>query len=298
MIKFSVIICTYNRSEYLLRVLNKLNNQTFSNPEFEVIVVNNNSPDSTEIVCMDFKKMNPDLNFVYYFEERKGLSFARNSGIEISQGEFVIFLDDDAEPIYEYLENINAFLNNYPDCIAAGGRIFPNYETNSPAWMSDFLLPLVSAIDLGNNPKKFSGYKYPIGANMIFKRSIFNKIGNFNTQLGRIGDRLLGGEEKEIFMKLANVTNQIYYIPNAIVYHFIPEKRIQLDYIRNMAIEIGISNRLIFDKSERVGLYFREIIKWGGSVFLFIVYLFKLTPTKGIMIIKFRYWVSKGIFKI
>jgi len=295
MIKYSVVVCTYNRSDYLIRVLNCLKNQTFDNSEFEVVLVNNDSPDNTEQVCIDFQQENTDLNFSYIVEKNKGLSYARNTGIRISKGEWVIFLDDDAEPINEYLSEAEKFLNKFTSCIAAGGRIYPNYESVEPKWMSKYLLPLVSAIDLGNKIKKFPSNKYPIGANMLFKKEVFNKIGHFNVELGRKGNQLLGGEEKEIFMKLREISNEVYYIPDAIVHHFIPDKRIKDDFIKTMAYKIGESNLIIYRGLGINKLRFLEFVKWSASFVFFLYYFLTFRSQKGTMLLKFRFWVLKGI---
>ena len=295
MIDFSVIVCTYNRSDYLTKVLSALNNQTFEGSRFEIILINNNSTDETEKVCLNFQKNTPELNITYFVESNKGLSYARNKGIELSNGNWIIFLDDDAEPTSEYLDNIFNFINDYPECIAAGGRIYPNYETSEPKWMSRFLLPLVSAIDLGNKIKKFPNNKYPIGANMIFRKDIFDKVGNFNVDLGRKGDQLLGGEEKEIFIKLRELTDEIYYIPTAIVYHFIPSKRLKLSFIKDMAQKIGESNLIIYKKENINRLRLNELFKWAASVILFLYYLIKFKGAQGVMLLRFRFWVLQGI---
>ena len=295
MIDFSVVVCTYNRSDYLVKVLNCLNTQTLEKSKYEVVVVNNNSTDNTEQVCDDFQKVNSNLNFIYTLEKSKGLSFARNTGIDLSKGSWTIFLDDDAEPVNDYLANISSFLDQFPKCIAAGGRIYPNYETNEPKWMSKFLLPLVSAIDLGDNIKKFPANKYPIGANMIFKKEVFQEIGNFNTELGRKGNQLLGGEEKEIFMKLRNISDEIYYIPNAEVLHLIPDKRLKIDFIKTLANKIGESNLIIYKDLEINKLIFLEVVKWSASIVLFLFYFLTFKSQKGIMLLKFRYWVLRGI---
>lgn len=295
MIEFSVVVCSYNRSVYLAKVLNALKNQTLDSSKFEIILVNNNSTDETEKVCHTFQKNNSDLNITYFVEKNKGLSYARNTGIKLSKGQWVIFLDDDAEPIADYLNNVSTFLEKYPQCIAAGGRIYPNYETEEPLWMTKYLLPLVSAIDLGDKVKKFPSNKYPIGANMIFKGDIFDKIGYFDVNLGRKGNQLLGGEEKEIFMKLRGISNEIYYIPNAIVHHFIPEKRIKIDFIISLAKKIGETNLIIYKDKGIVKLVLLELIKWNVSFILFLFYFLKFKPQKGLMLLKFRYWVLKGI---
>ncbi|OFX83599.1 MAG: hypothetical protein A2W99_15325 [Bacteroidetes bacterium GWF2_33_16] len=295
MIRFSIIICTYNRSDYLKKVLEGVRKQEFPKSDFELVLVNNSSPDDTDDVCRNFQNENTDLNITYTKEKKQGLSFARNTGLDLSKGEWVIFIDDDAEPVKDYLKNINEFLLKHKNCIAAGGRIYPTFETSEPKWMSKFLLPLVSAIDLGNTAKKFPANKYPIGANMIFKADVFKKIGYFNTDLGRKGDQLLGGEEKDIFMKLREISNNVFYIPNAVVYHFIPDKRLQLDFIKSMAIKIGEANLIIFKEKGLHKLMALELFKWGASLLLFLYYFLSFNYQKGIMILKFRYWVNKGI---
>lgn len=92
----SIVIPVFNGENSLSYPLNSLLNQTYEN--FEVIIIDDGSRDNTsEIVkkyCYD------DKRFKYYYQENAGVSVARNKGIELSNGEFICFLDSD-----DYFEN-------------------------------------------------------------------------------------------------------------------------------------------------------------------------------------------------
>ena len=297
--EISVIICTYNRDKYLFRALECLKNQDISSEKYEIILINNLSTDSTEEICKDFISLNPGLTVSYFIENQQGLSFARNRGILESKAEILVFLDDDAYAAMNYLSSISGFFNHWPEVPAAGGKIIPEYEIADPAWMNPFLASLVSAQDLGNRVRKFKSGKYPIGANMIIRKSMFQKYGNFNTDLGRKGSELLGGEEKDFFYRLIRDKKDIYYIPDAIVSHYIPDVRVQIPFIKKLGIGIGKSQILQLRKRGSiitiVGLI-KEGFKWVASIILMIYFCFILQYEKGIMILKFRSYVTKGLF--
>ena len=197
----SIIVCTYNREKYLGECLQHLANQTALASTYEIVIINNNSPDRSELICKDFIENNRDLNITYHLEINQGHTHARNAGIEKSEGDLLAFIDDDAFVDENYVREISqAFASS--DASAIGGKIDPVYESGKvPDWMSPFLLPLVSALDMGNSVKIFSGTKHPIGANMVFRRNVFEQLGNFNIELGRRGSTgLEGGDEKEMFL--------------------------------------------------------------------------------------------------
>ena len=91
----SIVICTYNRQDYLPKCLMHLKNQNCRSEDFEIILINNNSTDQTEQICQGFLKENPDLNVNYFVEINPGLSFARNRGIKEAKGSIICFIDDD-----------------------------------------------------------------------------------------------------------------------------------------------------------------------------------------------------------
>jgi glycosyltransferase involved in cell wall biosynthesis len=297
--RISVIICTYNRSDYISKSLNSLAQQTLPVDQYEIIIVNNNSTDHTETLCNTFSQKYPDLNCFYFIEKQQGLSYARNRGIAESSVDILIFMDDDAQADKNYLQEILHFFETTPSAEACGGRIYPDFESKKPDWMSPFLLPLTSTIDMGNKIKLFKGTKYPVGANMAFKKEVFQKYGMFNPDLGRKGNNLDGSEEKDIFMKIKKDKEKIYYLPSAIVTHQVPDKRLTFDFFKRQALGIGKSEQIrvkAISLSTYIRFVLKEIvIKWGISILLFGYYLVSCRPKKGWKLFQFRWYVSKGL---
>lgn len=293
----SVIICTYNREKYLRESLEYIAQQTLENRFFELIVVNNNSTDSTKDICKTFESDYRDINYKYIFEKNPGLSWARNRGIREASGDMLIFLDDDALASENYLKEIHSYFSLNKNVIAGGGKIIPFYETMSPGWMTKYLLPVVSALDLGNSTRKFPKNKYPIGANMFFRKAFFQEYGYFRTDLGRKGRLLLGGEEKDVFQRIHNPAQEIIYLPGAMVRHIVPQERIENGFIDDMAKGVGISEVIRYRKNNQSlwKLYWTELYKWTGSIVLFLLFLLKFEMAKGKKLIRFRYFVCRGM---
>ena len=261
------------------------------------MLIDNNSKDRTVEICRDFKEKYPELNFKYILESKQGLSFARNRGLDEAKGELLVFIDDDACPEKEYVQNIIHFFDNTPDAVAAGGRIYPVFESKRPIWMSDILLSLVSVLDLGDKVCLFKK-KYPIGANMIFRRDTIQKYGRFNVLLGRRGDNLEGAEEKELFLRIISSNGKVYYIPNVIVHHMIPDQRLSFDYFRRQALGVGYSEGVrVRNISFAVYLnsLFKEVLKWGVTVVLCFYYCLSFRFQKGWRLLIFRRYVSEGL---
>lgn len=294
----SVVVCTYNREKYLVTTLDHLKNQTADNDIYEILIINNNSPDNTEKISLNFKNNNPAIICKYFLEKKQGLSYARNKGIQEAKGKYIAFIDDDAFAKNNYVEEIVNFFND-SDIAAIGGRIYPQYESGyPPAWMNRFLWPLVAALDMGDKVKPFKKKKYPLGANMAFKKEVFDKYGYFNPNLGRKGSGMEAGEEKDIFYRLQNNNEHIFYLPNAEVNHIIPLQRTTESYIKRQCIGVGKSEkRRIYDKGAYgyIEKAQDEVIKIGATILISLFYLLKFDFAKAKMLISVRYWIVKGL---
>lgn len=95
----SVIIPIYNVENYLCKCVNSVINQTYK--ELEIILVDDGSTDSCFNICEEYKNLDPRIKVIH--QENSGLSEARNRGLEVSNGDYVIFLDSD-----DYWNDINA----------------------------------------------------------------------------------------------------------------------------------------------------------------------------------------------
>jgi glycosyltransferase involved in cell wall biosynthesis len=297
----SVIICTYNRDKYIYNALKSIAENKYPYEGYEIIMVNNNSTDNTEAECRRFGADFPQPTYSYYVELQQGLSYARNKGIKEAKGDVLIFIDDDAVVMPDYLEQVQLFFNQTPNAAACGGRIYPCFESRRPRWMSHFLVSLTSAIDLGSKVKIFSQRQFPIGANMAIKKAMLDKYGVFNTDLGRKGGNLDGGEEKDLFYRMISGGEKIYYVPNAIAFHFVPDSRLTFIFFKKQALGIGKSERVRaknISKKEFTKSIIREMLKWEASFALFLFYFITLRPEKAWRLLVFRWHVSCGLLGV
>lgn len=267
---------------------------------YEIIMVNNNSTDSTHDIAQQLLAQRGDVDFSYHVEYNQGLSYARNRGITESKYEIVVFLDDDAFARDTYVAELDAFYRAHPNVHGTGGKILPQYESGTePDWMSKHLYSLVSAMDKGVWEKPFKKGEFPIGANMSIRKDVFEKIGTFNTDLGRTGSNLMGGEEKDMFLRMHDIGMSIWYVPQAEVKHMIPEKRTTHEFIKKLGNGIGISELLrcknISITAYAVALLKELAIKWPGTWALATYHTLLFQPAKALMLLRFRWWVSSGL---
>ena len=149
----SVVVCTYNREKFIHNCLESLKNQSLSKQYFEVLVIDNNSSDRSAQIVKDFISLNPELPFHYYFEGQQGLSFARNRGIQESRGNWITYIDDDAEADVDFLKNLMAATEKYVDAVGFGGKIIPDYVDGKPNCMTSYVEgAFASKLDRGEIP--------------------------------------------------------------------------------------------------------------------------------------------------
>ena len=196
----SLIICTYNREKYIGPLLESIAKNDYPTTEYEIVLVDNNCTDNTREVCEQFAIANPEVTLRYVVEHEQGLSAARNKGIKEAKGDIIIYVDDDALVDSDYIRIYAEHFAAHPDTMAAGGPIEPLYETQEPAWMSPYTKALLTAwMNYGNQVREYPKGRYPGGGNAAYRKEVFDKVGLFNTELGRKGNLLLASEEKDIF---------------------------------------------------------------------------------------------------
>lgn len=295
--QISLVICTYNRERYLPGSLNSIKPQTLNAASFQVVVVDNASSDNTAIIVNNFIKENPLLNIKYCLEKNKGLSFARNRGIKESDAPIISYVDDDVILSPDYLETILNFFQLYPNTAGAGGKVIPKYENEKePEWMSKYLLGFVGKIDYGNSIIQFNKkMKYPAGCNMIYKKSILEDAGGFNNELKFRSD------DKYIFYKVKSISDKIFYLPGAWLYHYIDSYRLDKKNFKTLFLKTGNEEkkRLLSGK-DRVGILkklFEYGFKFGASLFLYFIFLLKKTPSKGKYIVISQWCTLVGFLK-
>ena len=166
----SVVIPSYNRKEFLKRSIDSAINQT--KKPFEIIVVDDGSTDGTETMIKS------DYDFVKFIKQKnKGVSAARNIGIEVSIGEWICFLDSDDEWKKDKLEKqINAMKSN------PGYKFFHSNEI----WIKNGI-----RINQKKKHKKYGGDIFDKCLDMcrispssvMIDKTVFDEVGNFNEDL-------------------------------------------------------------------------------------------------------------------
>jgi len=233
----SVIICTYNRAGSMGRVLDSFRRIVVpEGTRWELLLVDNNSKDHTKEVINDFVA-HSGVPARYLFEEKQGLSNARNRGILAAQGEIIAFTDDDVSVDPNWLANIlREFERTDASCV--GGKILPVWEKHPPGWLRGDLRAALALLDLGNDRFRLDAPTI-WGANLIVRTSMFRKYGLFDLGLGHNEGKLYGGEETKFLSRLLEGGEQVYYCPEILVHHYIPASRTRKAYFRKWFFDKG-----------------------------------------------------------
>ncbi|MDQ3668758.1 MAG: glycosyltransferase [Actinomycetota bacterium] len=240
MARVSVVICAYTdeRWDDLVAAVDSVDRQTTS--ALETIVVVDHNP-----ALLD--RVRAGLPGVVAVEngEASGLSGARNSGIAASAGDVVAFLDDDAVAAEDWLEHI---VRSYrePDVVGVGGAVEPLWVGGERRSFPDEFRWVVGCTYRGM-PEQTSRVRNAIGANMSFRREIFDAIGGFRSGIGRVGTRPVGCEETELSIRVRQryPSAVVLYEPRARVRHRVPASRTRFSYFLSRCYAEGLSKALV-----------------------------------------------------
>ncbi|MGE5359051.1 MAG: glycosyltransferase, partial [Bacteroidales bacterium] len=236
----SILICTYNRSPWLRETLHSLMRlHVPADCSAEIVVVDNNSTDDTRAVIADAASRSR-FPVRYLFEPRQGKSFALNTGLERATGDVLALTDDDVVPAADWLARIvGAFRSR--DLTFAFGKVLPRWASLPPSELlteraHEIWGPL-AIVDYGNDVLEYTpeaqGQKLPIGANLAFARNALVLAGGWRTDLGKVNNTLISGEDHEIFFRLRQAgLYRGLYDPAIEVRHLVPTSRMTRRYFR------------------------------------------------------------------
>lgn len=273
----SVIIATYNRHDQLKRVLDGLWGQkTIGLFDYEIVIVDNNSHDGTRrVVLMCQNKFEGRLR--YFFEPQRGKSRAINLGIQESQGDVLVFTDDDVILHERWLSNIYECYKKYePDAI--GGRVIPAYGALTPPWIKENAVKLAGAVviyDHGQRTFQVKDQKERfIGANFSMKRSVLEEVGGLWDNIGP-GTRIAVGEDAELFGRLLKSKKRLYYCGQALVWHPFDVHRMSLKNMAQWNMALGrYAASAALERGERCRMFGRIPRYLFRSIFFDFLRLF------------------------
>ncbi|MEM6256032.1 MAG: hormogonium polysaccharide biosynthesis glycosyltransferase HpsE [Cyanobacteria bacterium P01_D01_bin.156] len=248
MTDFSVAIRLYNGASVLPEILNALQSQVFfTDVDWEVIIVDNNSVDNTAEIVRQYQQTWNECPLRYVLETEQGASFARRRAILEAQGTWIGFLDDDNIPDRYWVQSAYAFGCVHPYAAAFGSQIHPLYETPPPA---DFerIAPFIPIVQRDEAVCFTTGWRaasnlVPPGAGLIILRQAWLDHVPYPLKLqGPVGKSLAGkGEDVEALLYLKKAGWEIWFNPNQHIDHQIPSWRFERSYLLRFFHGIGLS---------------------------------------------------------
>jgi glycosyltransferase involved in cell wall biosynthesis len=230
--KFTIAICTWNRALLLSRALDQLTRVQHPSTAWEVIVVNNNSTDNTERVLKRFVGRLP-LRSV--FEPRPGLSYSRNTAVNHATGDYVVWTDDDTLVDANWLVAYQRAIERWPEAAVFGGPVRPRFEGTPPQWLSNAWQDIRGAfasLDLGVEPFELNGrHKIPYGANFVVRMREQRQFA-YDPALGRKQAAGALGEETAVIRAILASGGTGWWVPDAVVEHWIPHQRQTIGHLR------------------------------------------------------------------
>ena len=238
-VAYSVALCTHNHADRLARTLSDLALLKAPRAPWELLIIDNGSHDETpELLARHAWQSDWQVRVVR--EEELGLSSARNRAIAEARGEYVIFMDDDETADPDWLCAYEALIiAKRPD--AFGGRIRVLFEDERPKWLSDELLGFLGDLDRADHMAPLTDpYESFHGGNFGFRKSVCDRVGNFDAMLGRKGTtNNTGGEDVDFYRRLLAAGLRVWWTPEAVIYHRIQAVKLKRSYFLDLHYRQG-----------------------------------------------------------
>jgi glycosyltransferase involved in cell wall biosynthesis len=273
----TVAICTWNRAKLLDHALAAMHELVVPDGvEWELLVVNNNSTDDTDAVV---SRHSTELPIRYLLEPTQGKSHALNRAVREAAGEYILWTDDDALVCRDWMAAYVDAFRGWPSAAVFGGPVRPWYEGTPPRWLEE-ALPIVSGAyalrDFGEESLPLSAKRVPYGVNMAV-RSNDQARNLYDTALGPRPGSQLRGEETALVREMLENGASGWWVPDAVVRHWVPKDRQTLAFVRSFYRGIGEGYAIQGNPADTAMLLGRPLWMWRAVVERELVYRFKRT---------------------
>jgi glycosyltransferase involved in cell wall biosynthesis len=236
----SVVISTYNRCDALAAAVESVASQDAGGVTYEMILVDNNSTDGTRDAAAALTARHPGL-LRYVFEPRQGLSYGRNAGIAAARGRIIALTDDDVRVAGDWVARIVAVLDANPHVDYLGGKVLPRWTTAPPPWLVGHHWSPLALQDYAGEHIESSADRPVcfVGANLAFRREVFDRVGLFNPRLQRVKDGIGSTEDHELQLRVWRAGMRGLYAPDVIVTAEVTPDRLTKRYHRRWHLGHG-----------------------------------------------------------
>ncbi len=232
--ELTVIVCTHNRQNYIVECIDSLLKQTVPDNYYDILIINNASDDDTQNIVIKYIKKNGNLNNIKLVHEPTvGLSHARNLGLELSQTNYIAFVDDDARVPDNWIEIAGKIINEFkPDIF--GGPAYPIFPSGRPEWYKD---EYGVRGDMGETGWLTKGFI--VGTNIFFRRELLIEYGGFDPSLGMKGNTIAYHEETKLIFRAFDEGKKVYYSKELAVKDVIPDYKKSLAFFIHTKYQAG-----------------------------------------------------------
>jgi glycosyltransferase involved in cell wall biosynthesis len=206
-LRVSVIVTTYNRPAKLRCLLEALARQTLPRETFEVVVVDDGSPEPLEPVVKSFGQR---LQVVLHRQANSGPAIGRNTALSLARSRLVAMTDDDCEPAPDWLEMLLGELEKNPEAMV-GGHTINGLPENLYSTVSQMI---VDRVYEAHNRDRLRA-RFFTTSNLALSKEALEKLGGFDARY-----RYAGGEDRGLSDRWRHSGRRMIYLPQARVHHF------------------------------------------------------------------------------
>lgn len=272
--KISVIVPTYKpKLDLITQLFESLHKQKLNRSYFEVLVVENGekTPNLENII----KSLN--INIHYLYTETAGANHARNFGIEHSNNDVIVLLDDDVIINDQYLNRVMSLFSIFNTVGIIGGKVELKFLYDKPNWIEGWFRAWLSEVNWSNYV--LNDDQYIVSANMSFTKKRWKEVGGFDESVGLIGRDLVAANDEIDFQKdcAKGMIPGIFYDPNLVIQHLITEERGSIEYFLKKSFGQGYADARRwhkFNPNENIDNYYHNHVQGIASF---------LMPTSHIM---------------
>lgn len=246
--KFSIIIPTRNRAQFLQKSFEKIRKIDYPAKDFEVIVVNNGSTDDTRKVLMDLQKKLKGISVSVLYERRLGRSWAFKKGVSAARYPKIVSIDDDISIRPDFLQQYKRCFRQYPHAAVIGGRIraVSLGETSNYLKLLIIFFPWIfGEVNHGSKTRELEYPNVVFAGNMVMNRDVIGEE-SFSNRLGRkFGSAYLYGEDFEFVLRMLLQHRVVVYCPEAVVKNSVETVRSTFKYLLRRVFYSGVERYIV-----------------------------------------------------
>jgi glycosyltransferase involved in cell wall biosynthesis len=231
----SVLLATRDRADLLEATLGHLATQQLAGRTWEVITADNGSTDRTPAVLRDAAARLPLLSVT---EPAPGKNRALNRALDLARGQLWLFTDDDVVPEPDWVAQMAAAADRWPEHAIFGGRIEPLLPPETPGWLREhpFTEAAYARFDLPVPEGPIT--KLPFGPNFMVRAEAMTGM-RYNDEIGPEGEDYVAGSETELLLRLTQRGHRIVWVPGASVGHVVRASQLEVEWLFGRAYRLG-----------------------------------------------------------